>query len=466
MSLIQLSSLPADEPIIKLPHPYLTEYTVQRASPPPAEASPDVLYYKLALKAATTGGLEAPPTSLHNAQLSFTEPVDLKSSELPAQSNNGAWARARRSPATTATWEGEAAPTVAQAWLLIYVLFTVRPSMESLRLVLRGGEARRLGQQLVDVALAVDHPLPAKATTEVKKTETETVSETQTVVLVLRSTFWQGAGSPFGPRPVWLPQSSPSSLPASTPLSSFPPTPVHHTVTVLSAGDPQDPERRQQAWHPVRAAKPAPGSVVYSRWIPHLHETFSMVALDWQDDEHLRLFHEWQNDPRVSQGWNETGTLDQHRAYLRNMHDDAHQLALLARWDDTSFAYFEVYWAKEDRLGGYFDALDFDRGRHSLVGDVRFRGPHRVTAWWSSLMHYLFLDDPRTSRVVGEPKDANATVVMYDLMHGFGIDTFVDLPHKRSAFVTCGRERFFQLSPLGENEKSVGGMKIGLVPKL
>jgi len=71
-----------------------------------------------------------------------------------------------------------------------------------------------------------------------------------------------------------------------------------------------------------------------------------MVALDWEDPEHLRLFHEWQNDPRVSQGWNETGTLDQHREYLRKAHVDPHQVTMLARFDDTYFAYFEVYWGK------------------------------------------------------------------------------------------------------------------------
>lgn len=48
----------------------------------------------------------------------------------------------------------------------------------------------------------------------------------------------------------------------------------------------------------------------------------------------------------MSQGWNETGTLDQHREYLRKIDEDPHQIAVLAAWDDVFFAYFEVYWGK------------------------------------------------------------------------------------------------------------------------
>ncbi|RYP64686.1 hypothetical protein DL771_008643 [Monosporascus sp. 5C6A] len=441
------------EPVLKLPHPYLTAYTLSRTDRKSDSGAP---FLQLRLKAqGDEGKAKQPPEPLHDNGFFFTEPADPKSSERPPEANNTPWGRARRAPSSTFAWDGAQAPTLAQAWLLVYVLFTLRPSMEAFRLALAGPGRSGLTAQLKAVLLAVDHP----AASGVGGDE----------LLVLRSTFWQGAGSPFGPRPAWTPEDSdkdtndndkkdePSSCSALSslpkPLSAYPPTPLEYTMT-------------EGTWHPRRPAKPRPGSVVYSRWIPHLGETFSMVALDWRDPDHLGLFHAWQNDPRVSQGWNETGTLEQHREYLRRAHEDPHQVTLLARFDDVSFAYFEVYWAKEDRLGAYYSAGDFDRGRHSLVGDVRFRGPHRVSAWWSSLMHYLFLDDARTMYVVGEPKWTNSSVLAYDFVHGFGLDKFVDLPHKRSAFVRCSRERFFQLSPLGESEKVVGGTHVGLLPKL
>lgn len=321
-----------NEPILKLPHPYLTPYVLVKTSRPSESApwfqvKPQEITATSGDKAKKTKPL---PERLDNDALFFTEPADLKSSERPPESNNTPWGRARRSPSSTFAWDDSAAPpTLAQAWLAIYVLFTVRPSTEGLRLTLTGPGREVLAEQLKAVLLAVDHPAAGGLDGE---------------LLLLRSTFWQGAGSPFGARSVWVPdlefnvkEAKDTSPLLPKPLSAYPLTPLEHTMT-SEGGAP--------AWHPRRPAKPRPGSVVYSRWIPHLRETFSMVALDWEDPEHLELFHNWQNDPRVSQGWNETGSLEQHREYLRRAHVDPHQITLLAAFDDTFFAYFEVYWAK------------------------------------------------------------------------------------------------------------------------
>ncbi|GAP91066.1 putative aerobactin siderophore biosynthesis protein iucB [Rosellinia necatrix] len=444
-----MTSPPADnELLLKLPHPYQTPYGLRKTSRVDDASSSSPAPFFQIQPLALEGNATAPPEPLHNDRLFFTEPVDLKSSERPPESNNTPWGRARRSPCSAWAWDGEAPPTLGQAWLLVYVLYTLRPSMEGFRLSLAGAGREVLAAQLKTVFLAIDHPVATGTSDE---------------LLVPRGTFWQGAGSPFGPRAAWMPEDGEAVTTTGADgrgraLSSYPITPLEHVMTAEPG--------QVLTWHPRRPAKPRPGSVIYSRWVPHLRETFSMVAIDWRDPAHLGLFHEWQNDPRVSQGWNETGSLEQHREYLRKAHVDPHQVTMLACFDDTPFAYFEVYWGKEDRLGAYYGAGDYDRGRHSLVGDVRFRGPHRVTAWWSSLMHYIFLDDPRTAYIIGEPKYTNSSVLAYDFIHGFGLDKFVDLPHKRSAFVRCSRERFFQLSPLHESEKVVGGTLVGLLPKL
>ena len=332
----------ANEIVVKLPHPYLTSYSLVRTERKSDSGSPLLQVKPLS---TNNGSKTKPlPEPLHNDGLSFTEPADLKSSERPPESNNTPWGRARRVPSSTFVWGDDATPTLAQAWLLVYVLFTIRPSTESLRLSLSGHGADSLAAQLRAVLLAVDHPESAG---EGPSSKQQGAGAGAGELLLLRSAFWQGAGSPFGPRPVWVPDydSQVDNHPRnkddlSKPLSQYPPAPLSHTMTSDPSGG------LPTAWHPRRAAKPRPGSVVYSRWIPHLGETFSMVALDYRSDEHLGLFHTWQNDPRVSQGWNETGTLDQHREYLRRAHEDPHQITLLARFDDAYFAYFEVYWAK------------------------------------------------------------------------------------------------------------------------
>ena len=156
-----------------------------------------------------------------------------------------------------------------------------------------------------------------------------------------------------------------------------------------------------------------------------------------------------------------------HKKYLEEQEASSDSLALIGEWDGEPFGYMEVYYAKESALRTYFDAGDFDRGFHALVGEERFRGPHRVRSWMGSLIHMLFLLDPRTMRVVSEPRASNVKMVEYECLCGGHVEKvcgnglnclllvtntcaqLIDLPHKRAALVYIPRERFFQLCALG-----------------
>lgn len=307
----------ASEPfVLKLPHPYLTSYTICNNQTTGNQILPSTA------RGSEESGI-ALPALLHNETLSFSNLGILPKDKTPPTRDNSSWARARRSPFLTVSWSAER-PSLPQLWLVAYALVSLHPLVENFRVIFSGKDSHLVAQDLYVTGLFHSHPRPS------------TLTAPQDGDLLLRSTFWQGAASPFGPRPVWAPRLDASGKPIT---QSYPPFPFQ------IAPSTQFPAMPRHTMHPVREPKPEPGSIIYSRWIPHLKEHFTMIALDFTNEEHLNLFHNWQNDPRVAAGWNETGTLDQHREYLRKLHEDPHVLTMFAAFDDVLFAYFEVYWA-------------------------------------------------------------------------------------------------------------------------
>lgn len=190
--------------------------------------------------------------------------------------------------------------------------------------------------------------------------------------------------------------------------------------------------------HPLRPARRE--GVVYRRYIPALASTVSFRTLTSDDLEH---FHRWMNDPRVSAFWELAGSREDHARYIETALLDPHLHPVIGLFDDEPFGYFELYWAKEDRIAPFYDARDHDRGLHMLVGEPRFRGPARVAAWLTSLVHFLFLDDPRTEHVVAEPRADNQKMIDYLGQAGFFLQKEFDFPHKRAAMMIVPRETFF-----------------------
>lgn len=191
--------------------------------------------------------------------------------------------------------------------------------------------------------------------------------------------------------------------------------------------------------HPQRPAKPK--GIVYQRFIPWLDQMLSFRSVDIERD--LMNFNRWMNDPVVAEFWQEEGTPEQHRAYLSKLAADPHTVTLLACLDDVPFGYFEVYWAKEDRISPYYDADDFDRGWHVLIGEAAYRGKPFVTAWLASISHYIFLDDCRTRRIPIEPRADNRKMIRNLGLGGYANLKEFDFPHKRAMLGMLLRERFF-----------------------
>ncbi len=208
--------------------------------------------------------------------------------------------------------------------------------------------------------------------------------------------------------------------------AACPPFPLSYTMT--------DGRR-----HPRRPPKPV--GTVYARFIPWLSDVISFRVVDIAHD--LPLVHRWLNDPRVDTFWNEAGDIDKHRQYLSRIMSDPHMVPLIGSFGDQPFGYFELYWAKENRIAPFYEAADYDRGWHVIVGEHGFRGRRFITAWLPSLMHYMFLDDCRTERIVGEPAATHSQQLRNLDLAGFARLKNFDFPHKRATLVMLLRERFF-----------------------
>jgi N2-citryl-N6-acetyl-N6-hydroxylysine synthase len=194
-----------------------------------------------------------------------------------------------------------------------------------------------------------------------------------------------------------------------------------------------------QIRHPER---PAPDArLFYRRHAAAVGRTYSLRSFDL--DEHFDLFCTWMNDPEVAAFWEYAFERPRLAAYLRERFEDPHVIPMIGYFDDVPFAYFEVYWAKEDRLGPHYDAGDHDRGFHMAVGDPRFRFKGFGRHWFLGMAHFLYLDDPRTMQLVGEPRVDQARVTGWAKSTPWEIVKEFDFPHKRAVLMTMRRERFF-----------------------
>jgi acetyl CoA:N6-hydroxylysine acetyl transferase len=149
------------------------------------------------------------------------------------------------------------------------------------------------------------------------------------------------------------------------------------------------------------------------------------------------------NNPRVNAFWEMAGPQAEQESYLRRQLDSTYCYPVIGYFDDQPFGYFELYWAAEDRIGRHYRWQPFDRGLHMLVGEENWRGAQYIRSWLRGLSHYLYLDEPRTARIVAEPRFDNQRLFRHLASAGFETIKEFDFPHKRSRLIMSQRHRFF-----------------------
>lgn len=192
--------------------------------------------------------------------------------------------------------------------------------------------------------------------------------------------------------------------------------------------------------HPVRPDYQT--GTLYSKYVPEIEKTLSFRMIDPVRD--LDIFHEWHNRPRIAKFWELPLPKSELKQYIQKGLRDPHTLPMIFECNGVATGYFEMYWCREDRLAPYYESEAFDRGFHFLIGDTSFLGFHNTDAVIKSLLHFLFIDEIRTRRVMAEPRSDNAKVLKYVATSGGWKKLYeFDLPHKRAALLECKREAFY-----------------------
>lgn len=207
-------------------------------------------------------------------------------------------------------------------------------------------------------------------------------------------------------------------------------------------------ENRSETWtqtgemsHPKRPSFEK--GCLYKRRLNSIHKTISFRTIDVETD--LDIFHKWHNKERVFDLWELNFSKEKLKEYIQDAEKDPHQTPLILEIDGEKAGYFEIYWAREDRIAPFYDNPEpYDRGFHFLIGEEKFLGLKNTKAVLTSITQFLFLQDCRTRRIVAEPRSDNKAVLKYvEMVPGWEFIKEFDFPHKRSALLSVRREDFF-----------------------
>ncbi|KAK6332740.1 hypothetical protein TWF696_002762 [Orbilia brochopaga] len=287
-------------------------------------------------------------------------------------------------------------------------------------------EGKPVPERCVELVIECDDPVicteTAASVERLGLVDIEPREGGKTAYIVFATTFWQISPESFIQR--------------LNPHRYFPAKPLRY---ILSNGIIR---------HPKRPLPPPPKAPFYTRHCKSdkVNSIFRLRPVDMSD---LELIHKWMNNPRVAKFWGEDGPIEHQSKFLETCLASKHSFTAIGSWNDLDdqgnltgwrdACFFDIYWVKEDHLARYANNVqDWDRGVHLLVGEEWARG--RSRAWLDSIIHYMFLADPRTQSIFLEPRLDNELLIKLLMRHGFYKVKDFAFPHKQAALMRLDRD--------------------------
>ncbi len=170
---------------------------------------------------------------------------------------------------------------------------------------------------------------------------------------------------------------------------------------------------------------------------------YTLRALKLPQD--LSLLYKWMHEPHVIPQWQLDIPEIELAVYFEKMSVDDHQRLYIIQIDNRDVGYLEIYEAKRDRLGLYYNADENDLGWHILLGETDVVGKGHFRACMRTMCFFVFENSKATTKIVGEP---SVEVKSYEYVAdqiAFEAQKVIHMPEKNAVLYHCFRNKFYEV---------------------
>jgi N2-citryl-N6-acetyl-N6-hydroxylysine synthase/acetyl CoA:N6-hydroxylysine acetyl transferase len=200
-----------------------------------------------------------------------------------------------------------------------------------------------------------------------------------------------------------------------------------------------EPAPVRTAWPPLSPVQ----SSLYREVTPALGHSIALRLMDLERD--FETFFEWQHQPRVARYWGLDQSPSELRDYMKRSLGNPNELPMILEFDGEAAGYVEAYWARHERISNHYDADLFDRGFHILIGNKNCLGVLKTEAVLKAVCTFLFLREPRTTRLIADPRVDNRAILKYlERIPAWRMQREFEDEGQRYALLECRREDFFR----------------------